>query len=257
MSHASPHLLAVAERVRERLAGGAPALVALDFDGTLTEIVDDPAAPRLTADRRRILERIPSPGRRLAIVSGRSLADVRSRVGIEDAIYVGNHGLEIAGPGLSSGGEGSAAIADRLGALLPHLELPPGAFAEDKRLTATIHTRPREDHALHERVGRALAPAVDRAGFQLRPGKASWEIRPAESPDKGDALRALISRVPGTRASTTLYAGDDVTDEDAFRALPDGITVRVGDDETAPTAARFRLRSPDETYRFLEILASD
>lgn len=257
MSRDPRPLLTVAARVRERLAEGDPALVALDFDGTLTEIVDDPAAPRLTPERLRVLERIPSPARRLAIVSGRALADVRSRVAIENALYVGNHGLEIEGPGLAGDDEGSAAIAGRLRALLSDLDLPAGAFAEDKRLTATVHIRPREDHGLHESVGRALTPVVERAGFRLRPGKASWEIRPAEAPDKGDALRALIARVPGARARTTLYAGDDSTDEDAFLALPDGITVRVSDDDGVPTAARYRLRSPDETYRFLEILASD
>ena len=69
------------DRIRERLSGG-PVLVALDFDGTLVEIAEDPAAPALTAARRSILSRLPSPGRRLAIVSGRALEDIRARVGL-------------------------------------------------------------------------------------------------------------------------------------------------------------------------------
>jgi len=257
VSRAPRPLLDVADAVRGRLAEGAPALVALDFDGTLTEIVDDPAAPRLTPERRRILERVATPARRLAIVSGRALADLRPRVGIDAAFYVGNHGLEIEGPGLPPDESETSAVATRLGVLLAGLELPPGAVLEDKRLTATVHARPRGDSALLARIGHGLRSPVEAAGFCLRPGKASWEIRPANARDKGDALRALIDRVPGARARTTLYAGDDVTDEDAFRALETGITVRVGDDEPPGTAARYRLRSPSETYCFLEILAAD
>ena len=255
MTRGPSHLLDAAGAVRERLAQGTPAIIALDFDGTLTEIVDDPAAPRLTAERRRILERIPSAGRRLAIVSGRALEDVRDRVGVADAVYVGNHGLEIEGPGLAAGSEKHAEIAGRLRTLLGELELPEGAFSENKRLTATIHTRPREDMDLHARLGRELRPVVEKAGFRLHRGKASWEIRPAEARDKGGALRALIDRVPGASEETTLYAGDDVTDEDAFRALPLGITIRVGENQSE-SAARFRLGSPAELYRFLELLAA-
>jgi trehalose-phosphatase len=65
--------------------------VALDYDGTLTEIVDDPAAPDLTEESCALLARIPAADRRLAIVSGRALDDVRHRVGIADAVLIRNH----------------------------------------------------------------------------------------------------------------------------------------------------------------------
>lgn len=255
MSSAIEGIEKLAAVARARLAVGHPALVALDFDGTLTEIVDDPDAPALTPSRRRVLERVETPTRRLAIVSGRSLADVRARVGIETALYVGNHGLELAGPGLSPEDTATAEIAERLRALLVGIELPPGAFLEDKRLTATVHIRPREDARGHARVGHALRPVVEAAGFRLRPGKASWEIRPVEARDKGDALRTLIDHIPGASPATTLYVGDDITDEDAFGALRDGVTIRVGD-TAVETEARYRLASPAETYVLLEILCA-
>ncbi|MGH7556430.1 MAG: trehalose-phosphatase [Gemmatimonadota bacterium] len=243
------------DSIRARLSGG-PVLVALDFDGTLTEIVDDPAAPGITAERRSFLATIPAPGRRLTIVSGRKLEDVRRRVGIPGVIYIGNHGLEIEGPAVER--RPPPEVADRLARLLGRIDrlLEDEAIEiqieiEDKTWTATLHIRPRGDSERQKAIADAIGEPVDEAGFVLRPGKASWEIRPAGGFDKGDALRWLIDAVPGGSAARSLYVGDDVTDEDAFRALPDGITVRVGDPDQE-TAARYRLVDPAAVYRLLE-----
>lgn len=251
-----PSLLDRSEAVRARLATGRPALVALDFDGTLTEIVDDPAAPRLTSGRREILSRLPSPRRALAIVSGRALEDVRERVGLDEAIYVGNHGIEIEGPGIEGSQDEAGVIARRLSSLLDALPEIDGVFVEDKRLSATVHVRPRSDEARHRAVAEALGGAARDAGFVLRPGKASWEIRPVEARDKGEALERLIDHVPGARVETSMYIGDDATDEDAFRALAGGITARVGSAEAA-TAADAHVPDPDAVYRLLEAIADD
>lgn len=249
-----PSLLDAVEPARRQLlSGGGPALIALDFDGTLTEIVDDPEAPRLTPERRRILARVAAPDRWLAIVSGRALADVRQRVAVPGALYVGNHGLELEGAGLAEPDPTAEDAAERLSALLPRLPPLAGTRVEDKTLTATVHTRPREDLALHAAVGEALREAVEGAGFHLRPGKASWEIRPAGARTKGDVLRRLVALLPGAAGERTFYAGDDVTDEDAFRALPEGVTARVGP-PAAATDAGYHLPSPDAVYVFLEQL---
>lgn len=243
------------DALRSRLAEG-PALVALDFDGTLTEIVDDPAAPGLTAERRARLAGIAGPQRQLAIVSGRRLTDVRRRTGIDEAIYVGNHGLEIGGPGIERRPPPELAyrLARLLGMVSRRLEgLDARVEIEDKTWTATLHVRPRGDSEIHAQVGSAIRDAVEEAGFVLRPGKASWEIRPAGAFDKGDALRWLLDLQLEASPDRILYIGDDHTDEDAFRALPEGVTIRVGDPDQE-TAARYRLAGPDEVYRFLEIL---
>jgi trehalose 6-phosphate phosphatase len=206
-----------------------------------------------------VLARVPAPGRWLAIVSGRALADVRRRVGLEEAIYVGNHGLEIDAPGVLR----RAAPADaeeRLAALLASLptriasqQAAEPAMVENKRLTATLHVRPRDDERRHAALGVAIRDAVEEAGFVLRAGKASWEIRPAGAATKGDALGRLIASLPGAAPERTVYIGDDATDEDAFRALAEGVTARVGPADVE-TAARYRVDSPADVYRFLEIV---
>jgi trehalose 6-phosphate phosphatase len=228
--------------------------VALDYDGTLTEIEDEPDAPRLSEERRRILAAVPNPARRLAILSGRSLADLRARIGIAGAICVGNHGMEMAGPGLA-GWRAPDGSAERLASLLASLLSIEGTWVEDKGLTASVHVRPRADTRRHADVGRALRPAVERAGFDLRSGKAVWEIRPADAPTKGDALRRLIAELPGLAPRRAVYVGDDTTDEDAFAALPEGITALVGPADR-PTRARWRLPDTAAVYRFLETLAA-
>jgi trehalose 6-phosphate phosphatase len=202
---------------------------------------------------------VPAPGRWLAIVSGRALADVRERVGIEHAIYVGNHGLEIDAPGLfrrsapADAEERLAALLASLAAQLGSMHAKEPAIVENKGLTATLHVRPREDVRRHADLGAAVKDAVEAAGFVLRAGKASWEIRPAGAATKGDALGRLIQSLPGAAPERTVYIGDDATDEDAFRALAEGLTVRVGP-AGVETAARFRVSSPADVYRFLEDL---
>jgi trehalose 6-phosphate phosphatase len=261
LSRAPELLLDQIGTLQARLAGGGPVLVALDFDGTLTEIVDDPSAPGVSPARREVLARVPAPGRWLAIVSGRALADVRQRVGIEGAIYVGNHGLEIDAPG-SFRSSAPADAEERLASLLTSLSarmasLPAAepAIVENKGLTATLHVRPREDDRRHAALGAAIRDAVEEAGFVLRAGKASWEIRPAGAATKGDALRRLIESLPGAAPERTVYIGDDTTDEDAFRVLADGVTARVGP-AGVETAAQYRVGSPADVYRFLEILGA-
>lgn len=256
MTRPRPSLLDAADDVRRRLSAAPVALVGLDFDGTLTEIVDDPTAPGLSPERREILARIPSDRRRLAIVSGRALADVRERVGLDHAIYVGNHGLEIDGPDVSERPPEAGRVAADLEALLDELAAAGVEGIEPKGLTATVHVRPRDDDARHAAVGAAIRPAAERAGFGVRPGKASWEIRPAGGATKGDALRRLLARLPGARSEAALYIGDDATDEDAFRALANGVTARVGP-AGAPSAAGYALADPGEVYAFLaRLLAS-
>ena len=242
----------LAEALRARTEPWSTILVALDFDGTLTEIQDEPDAPHLTGERREILARVPHATRRLAILSGRSLSDLRSRIGIEGAICVGNHGMEMSGPGLA-GWRAPDGVEDRLSALLASLPALAGTWIEGKRLTASVHVRPREDSARHAEVGRALEGVVERAGFALRSGKAVWEIRPSGALDKGDALLRLMAELPGVEARRSVFIGDDTTDEDGFAVLHEGITALVGP-AGRPSRARWRLPDPSAVYRFLEAL---
>jgi trehalose 6-phosphate phosphatase len=242
----------LAEAVRARIEPGSSLLIALDFDGTLTEIQDEPDAPRLSDERRRILARVPDAGHWLAILSGRALSHLRMRTRIERAICVGNHGMEIAGAGLDER-LAPAATASRLASLLASLPALDGTWIEDKGLTASVHVRPRHDCERHAQVGQAFRPAVERAGFALRSGKAVWEIRPLGAPTKGDALCRLMEVLPGVEPWRTVFVGDDTTDEDAFAVLPEGITALVGP-AGRTTRASHRLPDPPAVYRFLELL---
>jgi len=238
----------------------------LDYDGTLTPIVADPDAARLNQEMRSVLRAlIGHPHYRVAIVSGRGLADLRARVDAEGLFLAGNHGLEIEGPGLRYEHPAAQRHRHQLEALRQslHRDLDgiPGAWVEDKGPTLSIHFR-RVPEALvptvQERVKHRVRLAIDSGMFTLRTGKAVLEIRPCVPWDKGEAVRWLLQQWRrGQPSSTTLavYIGDDDTDEDAFRILSaDGIGIVVGSDRLHSTA-HYYLESVEETARFLSVLA--
>jgi trehalose 6-phosphate synthase/phosphatase len=250
--------------LRQRLdAGRAPALL-LDFDGTLARLVDDPARAEIPAAVRASLARIARADRTLvAVISGRALGDIRARVGLYGLVYAGNHGLEMSGPGWSWAHKGAAgareALAAALAALRTRLRRVPGVLVEDKGYSASVHYR-RTPAPRVEEVRVAVLEEVARAAGErltVRRGKQVLEIRPAVDWDKGAAARWLLERTYGEawpQRAAVVYVGDDRTDEDAFVALgDDAVTVRVGAG-SAPTAARYAVRSVEEVHRFLELL---
>jgi trehalose-phosphatase len=202
---------------------------------------------------------------RVAIVSGRSLADLRQRVPVQAMYLAGNHGLEIDGPV----GHFVHPQAQRLRpqfaelrqALQRDLEEIPGVLVEDKGLTLSVHFR-RVPEALvpevNSRVMRGVAPAIDAGLCVLRTGKAVFEVRPRMPWDKGEAVRWVLARLrletPSARV-LPLYLGDDETDEDAFRILAaDGIGIVVGRDRS-PSMAHYYLDSTEDAVQFLSILS--
>jgi trehalose 6-phosphate phosphatase len=257
------HLAAILQRcvTPERCA------LFLDYDGTLTPIVEDPDAARLSPTMQGVLHALTRhPRYRVALVSGRALADLRSRVDGGALCLAGNHGLEIEGPGLRYEHPEGRRRRHQLEALRQTLQRDldsiPGAWVEDKGLTLSVHFR-RVPKALapkvQERVTQHASPAVEAGLFTLRTGKAVLEIRPHVPWDKGEAVRWLLQRWRRAQPSSTLlaiYIGDDDTDEDAFRVLgPDGVGIVVGRDRMRSTA-HYYLESVEATARFLALLAS-
>jgi alpha,alpha-trehalase len=233
----------------------------LDYDGTLTPIVARPDMAKLSPEMRDTLERL-AQACLVAIVSGRGLADVRGLVGAPDLIYAGSHGFEIAGPqGLSIQAEHGTEFLPDLdemeGFLHRALEPVEGALVERKRFSIAVHYRnvdPHDQSAVDDAVGRALA---DHPGFRKGLGKKVYEIQPNIDWHKGRAVRWLIEALELDLSEVLpVYIGDDVTDEDAFRALKgDGLGILVRDPaEPHETAARYALESPDEVRRFFETL---
>ena len=221
-----------------RIRGADGLLVCADFDGTLADITSEPDRAEIRpASRRALASLVDRPRTAVAVVSGRALDDVRERVGLDGVTYAGNHGLEIETPTrrfVHPGTDDAAAtIATTCADLRERLADVPGVIVEEKGLTASVHYRkvPRRNVGRVDRAVRAAAGEHDDS-IQLSEGKEVFELRPAVDWDKGRAVEWLRDvLVPDGESWHPTYVGDDVTDEDAFRALAgEGTTVRVGDD---------------------------
>lgn len=241
---------------------GRPAMVFLDFDGTLSPIVTDPAEAAMPEPEREavaaLAARVP-----VAVVSGRDLDDVRRRVGLTGLWFVGGHGTAVAGPDGREIDDTSGAASDRSAALLDAAEqelrrrLPgvdPGVTVERKHSSIAVHYR-RAPQALR-RVRAAVEGAVAALPeLQLTAGRAVFELRPSGAWDKGTAVRWLLEQGAGAGNALPVYLGDDTTDETAFRAIEaDGVGVLVAGVATG-TAAHYQLRSRQRVVPFLERLA--
>lgn len=236
-------------------ASTGPLLVALDFDGVLAPLVDDPAASRPLPEASRALVRL-APRVRLALVSGRALADLAALAAAPPGTaLVGGHGAE-RGTWQDEGltrtpldlPTGPARRLATLGAALTDLVAGTTGRIERKPASVVLHTRTAtpDDAA-------ALVPAAvalgEAAGVDVLRGKDVVELAVLDV-DKGTALAQLRAEVG---AAGLLYAGDDVTDERAFAALrADDVTVKVG---PGPTVARFRVPDPAAVARLLHRLA--
>lgn len=235
----------------EALAGAERILIAADFDGTLCAIAESPEHAVLTPAMAGILRTLrQSPRIVLAVISGRALADVALRVPYAD-IIAGNHGLEIRGDGIAfrhPEADLSRPCLERACNELRQLaERWPGAWVEDKQLTATLHFR-KVDVAHHQELMRAARGRISQVSpaLGMRAGRKALEIHPRVGWDKGSALQYIQLK---TGCGKCLAIGDDRTDEAMFRANSTGINVRIGSGNG--TAAKHHLSDPAEVALLL------
>lgn len=231
----------------------------LDYDGTLTPIVPRPDEARLSHSMRTTLRRLCGLCA-VGIVSGRDLADIRERVGIEGLWYAGSHGFDIAGPegAQMEHQEGTECLPTLDAAeqtLRTKLAAVPGCLVERKRFSVATHHRQVADADLAN-VKRIVEQTRDACpGLRLATGNRIFELQPDIDWDKGKALRWLMQALNLRPAdSITIYIGDDVTDEDAFRELAaEGAGILVAQ-EPRSSRAICRLADPDAVEQFLNRL---
>jgi trehalose 6-phosphate phosphatase len=250
----------------------AAALVALDFDGTLAPIVDDPARARAHPEAVEALTALGRHVGHTAVITGRpaqtavDYAGLRGSAGVPGLVVLGHYGLERwdAATGEASAPPPPPALTE-VRRRLPDLLRAHGAteaFVEDKGASLGVHTRRLADpHGAFERLRGPLGRLAEETGLVLEPGRLVLELR-APGVDKGAALRGLVDEVG---ARTVVFAGDDLGDLAAFDAVDAlrarglaGLLVCSGSAEEAALAERADLvvDGPDGVVALLRALAA-
>jgi trehalose 6-phosphate phosphatase len=239
---------ALSARSRDLLKQFATArtAIAFDFDGTLAPIVNDPERARMRGTTRQLLRRLAGVQPCLAL-SGRSRAELQTKLDGSGIHYlIGNHGAESGQRRPGTRGEVRQWERTLLGKL-PKLD---GLWIENKTLSLTIHYRQCRRKA---EARAAIAKAVGAlAGVRLIDGKQAVSVTPESAPNKGDALRAAVTRCKCDRA---VYVGDDQTDEDVFALGKTGpllFSIRVG--RKSNSLADYYLRNQEEIDDLLRLL---
>lgn len=246
----------------QRKISNKKVLLFLDYDGTLTPIVDKPDLA-VISDEMREAVRETAGKIKTSIVSGRATDDVRAKVKIDGIFYAGSHGFEIVDP------EGNVTINDEAKEIQPiidkaHKELSeqlkdiPGALVEHVKYTISTHYRlvseedfPKISNAVEEILKKY--PRLKKTS-----GKKVFEIRPKIDWDKGRAVEWILKVLgfnPGLHIP--IYIGDDITDEDAFRALRrKGFGILVSE-TPRPSEAEYLIKDTSEVKKVLNVLRSE
>ncbi len=254
-----PSALEKEQELVERLLQATPA-VFFDYDGTLTPIVDDPAKATLSDYTRSLLRRLAERWS-VVIMSGRGLDDVRALVGVDNLVYAGSHGFNIVGANESFREQPFEEVRPEIDRaeveLRERLADLTGVKVERKLYAIALHYRQASEETATQLEQRVNEIAKNYPGLWVAGGKKIFEFRPNVDWNKGKSLLYLLDKLHLDRSQTMpIYFGDDVTDEDAFKAIADsGIGILVAE-EDQETAARYVLRNPDEVTVLLEELVT-
>lgn len=239
--------------VKQRLA------IFLDYDGTLTPIVSRPEDAKITPEMKGAVHELSTliP---VAIISGRDREDVSQMVGLNNLIYSGSHGFDTKGPDFEYQHEAGVKCLPEFDkaeeALNQSLSSIENAKVERKLFAIAIHYRNvKEDEVANVE---AITDEIYKKYKCLKKtgGKKIIELKPDIDWHKGKALLWLLEKLDLKKPEILpVYIGDDVTDEDAFKVLPevDGIGILVGDHEMETTAS-YRLDEVPQVKKFLQLL---
>ena len=227
-----------------------------DFDGTLARIARRPESAHLEKKHHKLLESLASNKKfRIAIISGRSILQLKRLVSVDGVYYAGNHGFEISGPKISYINPSAVRRVKLLKAAARELQSAlrsiSGVIVEDKGLTVSVHYRMSKPSNRKTVVKLVESVASKHRGLTLTSGKMIVELRPRVKWHKGMAALKLLGALG--RRGNVIFIGDDTTDEDAFQSLKGNITVRVMH-KRVKTSAKYYLRSVSEVWRFIGLL---
>ncbi|UJH92333.1 trehalose-phosphatase [Antarcticibacterium sp. 1MA-6-2] len=237
--------------------GDSLPLIFLDFDGTLAPIVEHHADAAITSEMRELVKKL-SQKFPLAVVSGRGLADVSRKMNLPELYYAGSHGFEISGPNNFSKDHQDAEkvlpIFEEIEPMLKdRLEGISGVEFERKKFTLAVHyrkVRGQEENEVHKIVLDTVKryPEITKAE-----GKKVIEIRPSIDWHKGKAVEFLKTELSRENNAFSIYVGDDVTDEDAFKYVKNNLGILVGE-HGIKTYADYKVEDIDEVKLLFEKL---
>jgi len=225
-------------------------LFAFDFDGTLSKIVSRPSDATMSSKTTELLQEL-SKRAPVAILSGRSLKDLKARLDFVPPFLIGNHGLEGFGlrkDSLEQSRKTCIAWEKFLESKFRKFQ-DPGLEIEDKDLSLAIHYRRCRSRKQMKKEIFDLLPELDPVP-RILPGKCVVNLIPSGTPHKGIALLDLMERA---RVQSAFYIGDDDTDEDVF-SVPDNrvFTVRVGRKHSS--SAKYFIKGQSEVNQILKAL---
>jgi trehalose 6-phosphate phosphatase len=255
-------MLSDVQHAIEALPFDEPLILLTDFDGTVAEFHPNPAAPMLTDVRREWLRDIAAqPLTFVGIVSGRRVADLRRRAPLPlHAYYAGLHGMEVEIDGRRWQHPDLERARAAVQELVPRLELVVdqfrGAILEDKAVSLAVHVRAVAYSERAEALALADAwaePWIAAGRLRRLAGTLVVEYLPNVACHKGDAVVWIARDVAAKTGATpsVVFLGDDLTDEDAFRAIERGLGVLVGSRPTAATHQLDGIADVDTLLRWL------
>lgn len=239
-------------------------LLFMDYDGTLAPIVDHPEEAILSPQMRKMLESLSGVNRiNTAIVTGRSLEQVKAFVGLPNLIYVGSHGLEIEGFDIKYTHPGALEMKpmmkDIAGRLKNAFADVPGIVVEEKNFTVSIHYRHVKEADLEKnrlRLLNIIYPYLEKSQIILSHAIKVWELKPAVEWNKASAMLWLSGHLSASipyRSLVSMYIGDDEPDEVCFKIMRHGgFGVRITENPDEPTRADYYLRNTNELYQFMQ-----
>lgn len=234
----------------------------LDYDGTLTPIVNRPEDALISDQMKSVLKKCAAKFK-VAVVSGRDMDDLKSKVQVDDLIYAGSHGFRISGPGgLYKEHEKADVILPRLNVIEKKLhqifpQIDAGVQIDRKRYAVAVHYRNADEDNISEIKQKVNEILEENPDFKKGEGKKILEIKPDVDWHKGKAVLWIMKKlgVDDKYKFVPIYIGDDVTDEDAFESISKfGAGILVGS-HGQETAAKYKLDDVPAVQAFLGRLA--